>query len=98
MTNFTKNFYENQIKEQECIQGCYNTRMRAHFGSTAESKNLLLDFSTMKKEFQRYESWHPRNRLMREYNQEYDAEYFHKISHKLLEKTNSKKYNKFAFN
>lgn len=61
--NFNKNFYYNQPNEQHCLQDCFNTRMKLHFGSIAEKEDMLLDFKEMKKEFQRYEKWNPQNRL-----------------------------------
>ena len=42
--NFNKNFYYNQIKEQNCLVDCYNTRMKIHFGMAAKEKGMLMDF------------------------------------------------------
>jgi hypothetical protein len=51
LTNFNKNFYYNQPNEQTCLQDCYNTRMKLHFGSKAEKEGLLIDFESLKREY-----------------------------------------------
>ena len=71
--HFNKHFYEAMPEAKECLQNCYNGRMKAHFGSTAEKEHLLMDFAEMKKEYERYEKWHPLNRIKKDYEQEYDA-------------------------
>jgi hypothetical protein len=78
--NFNKNFYYNQIHEQNDLQECYNTRMKLHFGSQAEKEGMLLDFAAMKREYQRYEKWNPKNRLKEEYLMNHDDSYINKIT------------------
>ena len=57
--NFNRNFYYGQPGAQKCLQECFNTRMKMHFGSLAEKEGMLMDFGAMKKEYQRYERWSP---------------------------------------
>ncbi len=64
--NFNREFYYGREDAQACLQDCYNTRMKLHFGSTAESEGLLLDFAALKREYQRYEKWSPIMRNFRE--------------------------------
>ncbi len=42
--NFNRKFYFYQLKEQACLQDCFNTRMQLHFGRQASQQHLLLDF------------------------------------------------------
>ena len=32
LTNFNREFYYEKVKEQSCLQDCFNTRMKLHFG------------------------------------------------------------------
>ena len=41
--------------------------MKAHFGSRAESDDLLLSFDQQKKDFQKLEELNPRYRLTKKY-------------------------------
>ena len=66
LPNFNRNFYYGQPGAQACLQECYNTRMKLHFGSTAEKEGMLLDFAALKKEYNRYENWHPVTRHVKE--------------------------------
>jgi len=44
LPNFNRNFYYEMPAAQHCLQDCYNTRMKLHFGSQAERDGLLIDF------------------------------------------------------
>ncbi len=66
--NFNRKFYYGMPQAQSCLQECYNTRMKLHFGTAAEKEGMLLDFAAMKKEFQRYENWHPVTRTIKGYS------------------------------
>ena len=60
LPNFNKNFYYNQKEAQACISSCFNFRMQAHFGpAAATTDGLQMDLDAMKREYQRYETWHP---------------------------------------
>lgn len=65
LPNFNRNFYYGMPQAQSCLQDCYNTRMKLHFGSAAEKEGLLIDFQEMKKEYQRYENWQPTTRVIK---------------------------------
>ena len=80
LKNFTKAFYYTMPNEQHCIQDCWNTRMKLHFGSSSEREGLLIDFESMKIEFQRYEKWNPQNRIAKEYFQDVDDKYISSIT------------------
>ena len=47
---FNKDWYYNMLSEQKCVQGCFNTRMIAHFGEqTAKTTDgLQIDFDYLK--------------------------------------------------
>ncbi len=54
--------------------------MKLHFGSAAEKDGLLIDFEEMKKEYQRYENWHPVTRQIKNYTQEASNEYVSSVA------------------
>ena len=60
-SKFNRDFYYNMLDEQKCLQGCYNTRMAAHFGEeTAKTTDgLQMDFGKLKREYHEYEKFHP---------------------------------------
>ena len=96
LPNFNRQFYYGMPQAQACLQDCYNTRMKLHFGSAAEKEALLIDFQDMKKEYQRYENWHPMSRLIKDMQQDAPSEYVDQMTQKLLEKTKASK-GKFNF-
>ena len=64
--NFNANFYYNQLNEQKCLSSCFNTKMNLHFGATvAEKEGLYMNFGQLKKEYQRYEDWHPAKKVLK---------------------------------
>ncbi len=67
MPYMNRNFYYNMRKEQSCLQDCYNTRMKLHFGSLAQSEDMLIDFNTMKRQFRELELINPTNKIIYEY-------------------------------
>ncbi len=95
--NFNRAFYYGQPGAQACLQECYNTRMKLHFGSTAEKEGMLLDFAAMKREYQRYENWHPMIRHYKEMAQPVTNEYISSVTSTLLQKTKTAG-GKFDFN
>ena len=96
LPNFNRQFYYGMPQAQTCLQDCYNTRMKLHFGSAAEKDGLLLDFAALKREFQRYENWHPTTRTIKNYAQENSNEYVEKVANSLIEKTKNAR-GKFEF-
>ena len=87
LPNFNRQFYYGMPQAQACLQDCYNTRMKLHFGSAAEKEGMLLDFDAMKREYQRYENWHPTTRLIKNISQEAPTEYVESVTQSLIEKT-----------
>ena len=71
--------------------------MKLHFGSLADKEGMLMDIAAMKREYQRYERWNPRNRLHKEYLEEYQDDYINSVSKKLLEKSKKERFGKFDF-
>ena len=60
LPNFNKNFYYNMDEARAGLEACYNFRMKAHFGpAAATTDGLSFDFDKLKREYQRYETWHP---------------------------------------
>jgi hypothetical protein len=51
LKNFDRTFYYHLDRERHCIQDCYNTRMKLHFGKRAVDENMLLDFDALKREY-----------------------------------------------
>lgn len=82
---------------QSCLQECYNTRMKLHFGSTAEREGLLLDFEALKREFQRYERWNPAMRNMQDFATPNSPDYVQSITQSLLNKSKQERSGKFNF-
>ena len=72
--------------------------MKLHFGSTAEKEGMLLDFAALKREYQRYENWHPLTRAYKEKAQPHTNEYVQTVTASLLEKTKKEANGKFQFN
>lgn len=68
--------------------------MKLHFGSTAEKEGMLIDFEEMKKEYQRYENWHPLTRMYKEKAQSQ----MQSVTSSLIEKTKKEARGKFDFN
>jgi hypothetical protein len=95
--NFNRAFYYGQPGAQACLQECYNTRMKLHFGSTAEKDSMLLDFAAMKREYQRYENWHPMTRHYKEMVEPATNDYISSVTSTLLQKTKNAG-GKFDFN
>ena len=96
LPNFNKNFYYNQIREQKCLQDCYNTRMMIHFGSSAKEQGMWIDFNEMKQEYKRYERWNPKNRLQAEYLESFSEAQVKDITQSLLNKS-KERFGKFDF-
>ena len=52
LPNFNKQFYYSRVKDQQCLELCFNTRMVLHLGEGVAMKNgLFMDFKMMKKEY-----------------------------------------------
>ena len=86
--NFNANFYYNQLIEQKCLSSCYNTKMNLHFGATvAAEEDLYMDFAAMKKYYQRYESWHPAAKVLKQYESGHEESYIQEMTDKLITKT-----------
>ena len=95
--NFNKAFYYNQKEDQICLQTCYNTRMDAHFGhEEAEKRDLHLDFTAMKREYQNYEQWYPAKRHEDKYERGYEDTKIKSMMDNLREKSMNRG-NKFNF-
>jgi hypothetical protein len=94
--NFNRAFYYGMPAAQACLQDCHNTRMKLHFGSTAEAEGLLLDFDALKREYQRYERWNPMLRNMKDFSEGNSADIVQGITASLLEKS-KKSGGKFDF-
>jgi hypothetical protein len=58
--------------------------MKLHFGSGAEKAGLLMDFDQLKREYQRYEKWNPKNRMVKEYTEIYEDSYVEGLTKQLL--------------
>jgi hypothetical protein len=71
--------------------------MKLHFGSLAEKEGMLIDFESMKREYQRYERWNPVNRLHKEYTDDFNEKYVQTMTKELLDKTKKERYGKFDF-
>ena len=97
LPNFNKKFYYDMPTEQACLQDCYNTRMKMHFGSSAVKHEMLIDFAALKREYLRYEKWQPANRIAKEYTSEYSESYIQNMTKSLLEKSKKERYGKFDF-
>ncbi len=97
LPNFNRNFYYGMPGAQSCLQDCFNTRMKLHFGSQAEQEGLLLDFGALKQEYQRYERWNPKLRTMKEYASGHSAEYIDNVTKHLLKKSKNERSGKFDF-
>ncbi len=95
--NFNRDFYYNQTEAQSCLQDCYNTRIKLHFGSVAEKEGLLMDFQKMKREFQRYEKWSPEQRNFKEFAKTHTDEYVDSIAQSLIKKTQNTRFGKYDF-
>ena len=72
--------------------------MKLHFGSTAEKEGMILDFNALKKEYQRYENWHPLTRMYKEKAEANTNEYVQSVTANLLEKSKKEAMGKFQFN
>jgi hypothetical protein len=96
--NFNRAFYYGQPGAQACLQDCYNTRMKLHFGSTAEKEGMQMNFGEMKQEYQRYENWHPLTRLYKEKTQANGNDFVQTMTSSLLEKSKKETRGKFDFN
>ena len=97
LPNFNRQFYYGMPQAQACLSDCYNTRIKLHFGSTAEKEGLLLDFQEMKREYQRYENWQPMVRLIKDMSKEGSNEYVETVTQNLLEKSKKARFGKFDF-
>ena len=95
--NFNRAFYYGMPTAQSCLQDCYNTRMKLHFGSTAQSEGLLMDFEAMKREYQRYEKWNPMLRNMKDFADGTSADQIKGVTSSLLEKSKKERQGKFDF-
>lgn len=87
LPNFNRNFYYGMPQAQACLQDCYNTRMKLHFGSLAEKEGILMDVQAMKKEYQRYERWSPFMRNLKDASQQPELDHMQSLTQQLLEKT-----------
>ena len=94
LPNFNKNFYYNMPEAKHCITACWNTRMRAH-GLIDEqnpgNRDNFFDFDAMKSEYQNYENWAPRAKLMRPLVEQYEDEKVDRLMSKLKDKNDTKK-------
>jgi len=96
--NFNRNFYYGMPAAQSCLQDCFNTRMSLHFGaSQAKQEGLVLDFASLKEEYQRYERWNPKLRTLKEYASGNSAEQVDAITQRLLQKSKAQRDGKFEF-
>ena len=43
IVHFDKDFYHHKEKERYCLEDCYNTRMKLHFGSAAVDERMVWD-------------------------------------------------------
>lgn len=59
---------------------------------------MLLDFAALKKEYQRYENWHPLTRMYKEKAQANTNEFVQSVTTSLLDKTKTEARGKFQFN
>ena len=86
--NFNKNFYYNMQEAQVCLSSCFNFRMKAHFGSDAtKTDGLQLDFDQLKSQYQSYEMWFPKNKLIEKYSAGFKEDEVREIINRLKEKT-----------
>jgi hypothetical protein len=72
--------------------------MKLHFGSTADKEGMLISFDEMKREYQRYENWHPLTRMYKEKAQAGTNEFVQTMTSTLLDKTKKEARGKFEFN
>lgn len=56
-----------------------------------------MDLDWMKREYQRYERWNPRNHLIKKYTENFDDSYIKNVTSQLLEKSKKERYGKFDF-
>ena len=50
--------------------------MNLHFGATvAEREGLYMDFAKLKTHYQRYESWHPAAKVLKQYESGHEESY-----------------------
>ena len=62
--------------------------MKLHFGATtAQKEGMLMDFDSMFAEYQNYEKWNPRNKIMKKYVSGHEEKEVADITARLLEKT-----------
>ena len=97
LPNFNRNFYYGMPAAQTCLQDCYNTRMKLHFGSAAAQEGMLIDFDALKREYQRYEKWNPMVRKMKEFAQGNSPSSVQDITQDLLQKSKQDRSGKFDF-
>lgn len=95
--NFNRNFYYGMPAAQTCLQECFNTRMKLHFGSQAEKEGLTLDFEALKEEYQRYERWNPKIRTLRDFASANSSEHIDNVTQHLLRKSKAERSGKFDF-
>lgn len=72
--------------------------MKLHFGSSAEKDGMLMDFGELKKEYQRYENWHPLTRMYKEKAQANTNDFVQTVTSSLIDKTKNEARSKFQFN
>ena len=58
---------------------------------------MFLDFKDMKKQYQRYEMWNPKNRTTKKYVDTFETSKINEMKDQLLEKTKQERYGKFDF-
>ena len=97
LPNFNRAFYYGMPQAQSCLQDCYNTRMKLHFGSVAEKEGMLISFEDLKREYQRYENWTPMGRAIKEFSSSNSADHVQSVTQQLIEKTKKERSGKFDF-
>lgn len=96
--NFNRAFYYGMPGAQHCLQDCYNTRMKLHFGSSqAVEQGLLIDFKVLKDEYQHYENWNPQLRVAKDYSGSNDQNFVQSMTQELLDKSRKQRSGKFDF-
>ena len=85
--HFNAQFYYNQKDRQVCLEDCYNTRMKLHFGSAAEKEGMLISFNQMFEEYKHYEKWNPRHKISKKFVRGKEDEEVRDITQQLLSKT-----------
>ena len=74
-------------------------RMKVHFGSVAKDEDLLIDFDTMKNDYNRLERINPRYRFLQEHkHKDITVGEFEDMAQKMIDKTKEQRYHKFDFN